>query len=304
MLDLYDIVCQALSNELEERLKEKFDSVTVKQEKVLQNNDVYMDALKVMIPEWKMEPRVYLEPLYEQLLAGGTVENLITQVLNTVNRDLAMMNEYKQVITKGNVEERIIYRLISKKSNKEFLKQVPWVPFLDMALVFWIYLGEEEERELCRLIKYENLKGIGLEKDQLYELARKNTPKLRPFVFSSIYDTLGYNVPAEIETGAQMYMLSSGDYCAGATCLAYDGVLKTISYQINPSGTDLLIIPSSTDEVLIVADEHDASRYLLFHQMVEYTNRTEVPANMVLSNNLYLYSSEKDEIRLWKQEER
>ena len=44
-----------------------------------------------------------------------------------------------------NLKGKIIYRLVNQKMNEVFLRSVPYMPFLDLAITFHILLETSEE---------------------------------------------------------------------------------------------------------------------------------------------------------------
>ena len=57
-------------------------------------------------------------------------------------------------------------------------------------------------------------------------------------------------------------------------------------------GDDIVILPSSRHEVLLIPQRQVNGKYEPFH-MVEMVNETEVSMEDRLSNSVYLYSREK-----------
>ena len=62
-------------------------------------------------------------------------------------------------------------------------------------------------------------------------------------------------------------------------------------------GSDLLILPSSVHEVLLLPDDGIQS-YDFYRRMVNEVNMTQVDLEEILSFNLYRYDREKEEIEM------
>lgn len=60
--------------------------------------------------------------------------------------------------------------------------------------------------------------------------------------------------------------------------------------------TDLLILPSSVHEVLLLPDDHK-QEYDHYRKMVQEVNTTQVDPEEILSFGLYRYDREKAEIQ-------
>ena len=88
------------------------------------------------------------------------------------------------------------------------------------------------------------------------------------------------------EAISPIYILSNADLFYGAACILYEGVLRKIALQL---GSDLLILPSSVHEVLIVPDESEWEKSEL-EWMVRGINREVVAEEDRLSDQIYRYS--------------
>ncbi len=91
-----------------------------------------------------------------------------------------------------------------------------------------------------------------------------------------------------------MYVLSNSSGLNGAGCLLYEGILKDFASCI---GSDLIILPSSIHEVLIIPYSKDIS----FDELAETVfsiNQEEVPEEDRLSNHIYFYSGSSDKLSI------
>ena len=94
------------------------------------------------------------------------------------------------------------------------------------------------------------------------------------------------------ETGlsVQLYLLTNQRGYNGATAIFYEGVLKEFAERV---GKDLIILPSSIHEVLLIPDDGTSS-YEMLSALVWEMNRSEVPRRDQLSDHIYRYLREKD----------
>ena len=87
-----------------------------------------------------------------------------------------------------------------------------------------------------------------------------------------------------------MFVLTNSENCNGASAIFYPDILNRVSMQ---TGTDLIILPSSTHEVILVPDD-GSFRVNDLERMVQNINRTEVAEKDQLSDHVYHYdASEK-----------
>ena len=96
------------------------------------------------------------------------------------------------------------------------------------------------------------------------------------------------------ETPAPFYVLSNRSGINGAACILYEDVLKNFADGVEKN---LIILPSSIHEVLLLPDDGDIS-YEEMSRLVTHINRSEVPEEDRLSNQVYLYSRETGEVTM------
>ncbi len=88
-----------------------------------------------------------------------------------------------------------------------------------------------------------------------------------------------------------MYVLTNTSRNFGAACITYPGVLKEFAREHN---SDFYIIPSSVHEVILILGEQMSVEEM--NLMVEEVNEREVDSIDVLSNHVYQYKRELEEI--------
>ena len=92
----------------------------------------------------------------------------------------------------------------------------------------------------------------------------------------------------------KMYILTNKDRHFGASCIVYNDVFKEIAKE---KESDLIIIPSSVHELIIILSEEDG-RIDEFNDMVSEVNKNHVLPQEILSDHVYIYDRLKDEIRI------
>ena len=80
----------------------------------------------------------------------------------------------------------------------------------------------------------------------------------------------------------------------GAGCILYKGCLRKLAEQHH---SDLIILPSSIHEVLLVCDKGEMN-YQELNEMGKCINKENVPMEDVLSDRIYRYSRADDKISL------
>lgn len=184
------------------------------------------------------------------------------------------------------VQERIVTRLINLESNREFLKDIPHIKIHDLAVVFYLLIRADEDEQMTTVISNTLLEYWRISVKELKAVAWKNSQKLMPSVFVPLERLFGESLP--------LYVLSHQHGLYGAVAMLYPGMLKEAAEEI---GSDLVVLPSSVNEVLLLPYEEGISLHDLRH-LVQFVNRTEVPEEERLSDNVYVYRQAEDTLEM------
>ncbi len=94
------------------------------------------------------------------------------------------------------------------------------------------------------------------------------------------------------ENDVKMYVLTNKEKMYGASAMLYSDEIAGLSERLN---SDILILPSSVHEVLLLPDDRE-HKYDFYRRMVKEVNTTQVDPEEILSYSLYRYSRKKAEI--------
>lgn len=290
-----DAVCSAVSLSLEKDL-------VVKKEKILKNNGILLDALCITSPSSSCTPIVYLEPLFEQFQKGTALEAITDSVLLCLKTEVPVSEELLfRLRDPGTAKEYIAYRLISRSSNEALLQDIPWIPFLDLAVVFFLHLGSDTNNQVSALIHNHQADLWDLSADELFLIASENTPRLFPAHIENLEHVIAQirpqaSLPADGPSFVPaLYLLTNHAGVHGASCILYENVLKDFADHME---SDILILPSSIHEVLLIAYTNAPNCEVIRH-MIHTVNREEVAPEEILSDELYIYSRSEHTIRIW-----
>ncbi|MEY8338184.1 DUF5688 family protein [Lachnospiraceae bacterium 62-35] len=101
----------------------------------------------------------------------------------------------------------------------------------------------------------------------------------------------GKNIPPNCPP---IHILTNTKGINGAYCMLYPGILKSFAEAVD---NDLIIIPSSIHEVLLIPGDPSSSSQDM-DELVQEINQNEVPKEEQLSSHTYLYSRLSDRIFL------
>jgi hypothetical protein len=263
----------------------------------LKNNNLLMDGLSFSEPSVNVSPTIYLNPYYAMYQDGRSFADIASMILQCHqqrdNMDLTFFTDYTRV------RQRIIYKLVNRQQNLQLLENIPYIPFLDLAIVFCYYLtgedfppmGDHNNGIIQIRNDHLNLWQVSLQK--LYQDALENTPvllaaELKPLhaLCSELIEQLGGKQP-ELPPmdDAPLYVLTNQRRYLGAGAMLYRQLLQTFADELQD---DLIILPSSIHEILLLPYSCGSSPQTLTDLVTE-VNAQEVPADEILSDHVYLY---------------
>lgn len=291
---LYETFMQTVKQQLQQRLGGECQ-LTIRS--VPKNNGLVLNGLCFCALHSKVSPTIYLESFYQKYRSGAPVEQILAEITGLYARSgLSAAFDPCLLEQPSYVRPRIAYRLIHASSNAGQLTQLPYRLLMDLAKVYYLYLGEDEGSQMTVPVSHQHLRLWNIDEAQLDRLADENTPRLFPAQICSILDILSDFAPgaAGLEEPAPFYVLTNQAGLGGAACMLYDGILKDFAKQM---GSDLLILPSSVHEVLLLPFEN-AGQIEGLCRMVSEINSQEVPEDERLSNQVYRYTSDSGQLSL------
>ena len=287
-----------VQREVEKRAGENY---RVKLNDVMKNNGVVLRGITLMQDDSNISPTIYLNPYYDAYENGDTtLGTVIDEVIDTyesnkINRSIDM----KFFLNYETVKSRIIFKLINTEKNRELLRDVPYIPFHDLSIVFQCLVSEERFGNASILIHNVHLQLWKVNARELYECALENTPLLQGYELADMntvleeMKALGGIDDEEIEDMQQevpMYVLSNKSRINGASCILYKDILKDFAMVVDK---DLYVLPSSIHEVILLPSDGTQESEQL-KEMVREINQSQVEKEEVLSDSVYYYRRSDD----------
>lgn len=254
------------------------------------NNGVILDGLSIRRQGQKVAPAIYMDACYREYLDGRSLKGICDQILECCQEtdfeakfDTDFFTDYEKVRT------TLVYKVINAEKNRELLKKIPHLPYLDLAIVFYCLLTDTPVGNATVLIHNSHLNLWNIRCADLYRDAKENTERLLPARLSGMAEVIrelsgGMEEPED--TGVPMYVLTNVQKSLGAACILYKDMLKTCADRF---GEAFYVLPSSVHEVILVpASAVENQKELI--AMVRDINQTQVRDTEILSDNIYLYS--------------
>ena len=291
-------------------------------QKVRKTNNIILTGITITQKEKNIAPTIYLEPYFEIYSSGMTFGEIIKRVIkvyedNKWNHDIDVdfFNDYESV------KKKVCYKLINYELNEELLKEVPYIRYLDLAIVFYCIIVNDYIGNGSILIHNNHMKLWKVDTDILLQDAHNNMPRIYPPELKSMTDVMKEMFRQEKEdnceyecqskqdisfsssvvctqieqmeeSSLQMYVLTNKSRLHGAAVILYENILSDMAMFFE---NDLYILPSSVHEVIIVPKYEDVDEAYL-SQMVNEVNETQLRTEEVLANHAYLYLQEEKQI--------
>lgn len=269
---------------------------TVFIQSVAKNNGIKLDGLVIMKRGMNIAPTIYLNYYYHKYIKEGDMETVCGQIMEDYKSGCPTEPINTEFFTNfENVRSQVVYKLINFEKNLELLDEVPYVRFLDLAVVFCCLLPTADEiQNASILIRSNHMELWGISLEELVELSQSNTPRLLGYELRDLSDVLCEGGIPTNSAEYPMFVLTSRSHMHGACCILYGNLLKSFAERMQ---TDLFILPSSIHEVILLPAQTKEPMESL-SEMVREINDTEIAAEDVLADHVYYYSRIQDSISM------
>ncbi len=292
----YDEFKEACRHGITERLGGGCEVTLVQ---VYKNNSVCLDGLVIRQADSPLGPNLYLNREYDAYLNGkelaAVIDDLLTGYRNFLKTtclpgDLSF--EFEQI------QDRIIYCLVARESNREILSQSPHLEYLDLAILFQCLITADDTGIGTVRITNEHMAYWNATPQTLYDCAAKNTPRLLPPRLFPMSEILVY------AASSPMYVLTNTFGLQGASCILYDDILKEFAktagsgfYLLPSSIHEFLLLPPSRDSSGLPSDEELAEEKDALSEIVREINSTRLKPEDVLTDHVYYYDPDTNTLR-------
>ncbi len=292
------------ANEIKARLEDMFPGAEFNVAEVTKNNDEIMIGLSVKNSVNDYTPQVYLNDFYEKFKAGKkTIEEIaliVQQVFDSQNSEPWTVINVNTLREWKTLKSKLIIKLVGMENNKEYLKDAIYKKVCDnLAAVVFILFDKKEDGLITSKLTKEQFETLDISMSEVIETAIANTEKILPVKIKKMSELLSeqmgcdiFELPPEEDI---MYVMSNSIMVNGAATLIYPNVLR--DFCVEHGLERVIILPSSIHETILVFPntmmEDDELKCL-----VTEVNGEVVKNQDVLSNDVYVYTVEDDEIHV------
>ncbi|MBO4903690.1 MAG: hypothetical protein J5367_00550 [Lachnospiraceae bacterium] len=283
--DFLDAVC--------EYINESAVDVTVSVHSALKNNGVKLSGLSFKREGYNASPTIYMDNYYVDYLNGSDVSEIGNRLLAlyhenelSINLDMSFFDDYERI------RGKLFIKLINMSRNEEFLREVPYEQFLDLAIVAYVRINDRKIGNGLIMVRNEHLKVWNVDDKTVLDQAKKNTHDCDGYKLRHIMDVISEfsvhraGLSEEGKWDFPMYVATNERMTNGAAVLTMSDKLSEFAGVI---GGDYYVIPSSVHELIIVGrSEQESSQDI--NEMIRQVNATQLGPDDVLSDHVYMYS--------------
>ena len=261
--------------------------VEMKQKRVWKNNGASYEGLVIEKLEEELSPVISLDKCYEDFEAGISMKEISEQVLKEYRKTAGKVSLLSQqdIWSYERIKDRLYVEIVNKEWNKQYLEHKYYVPFLDLAVVYYIdtqadYKDAPSHRGTA--VTKDIFKIWSVEPEVIWKQVLENMEKESRFLMVIV--TEKENSLITFEDAVQKNQ--------GALTLLQRGILDEAKEKI---GESFYILPVSIFELMIVPESQADEVEEMKKAIIE--SNTEMPAEYLLSNSVYYYR-EKGEVEI------
>lgn len=250
-----------------------------------------------------IDPDVDVHYWYERYLKGASLDEALTELAEAVLAGAQKTEPMKEAMDFDKVKENVFCQLINTEQNKELLKTVPHREFNDLSIIYvWLVRDNSEGRMYSSKVTDDMAEHIGLNEQELYQLAMENTKRILPAVIKPMSevieelmgDAMSDSLREDMEEDpTPLYVISNSMRYYGASAILFEEGLQDLAEKY---GEDFYIIPSSIHECIALPKSRMELEEVA--EMVYEINMTQVELQDRLSNEVYQYDQNTREVTI------
>ena len=261
--------------------------VEMKQKRVWKNNGASYEGLVIEKLEEELSQVVSLDNCYEDFRAGISVQEISEQILKEYRKAVGNVSLLSQqdIWSYERIKARLYVEMVNRKWNEQYLEHKYYVPFLDLAVVYYIdtqldYKNAPEHRGTA--VTKDIFKIWSVEPEVIWKQVLENMGKESLFLMLVVTE----------EENSLMTFEDAFQKNQGALALLQKSILDEAKKKLEEP---FYILPVSIFELMIVPESQADEVEEMKKAIIESNH--EMPVEYLLSNNVYYYG-EKEEVEI------
>ena len=279
----------------------------------MRNNGILEKCICVDIPGCNMSPSIGTLSIYEHYREFDDLDKIVSALSKKIIEDKNRQIDTMSVLSKENILNSTYLMVINAKSNQKLLSETPhyFIAEGELAVIPRLNISITEKSGFI-IIKNDLLPKLQMTGDEIRQVAKINTSSQNLFEINSL---LSVTMQAMEENGEDIaddfsefftentpktFVITNKDKKLGACCIACPEVIGT---AIEKMGIDCYILPSSIHEVILVEKRGGSEDLEYLRDCVKQVNRQSIPANEILSDQVFQYNSKTRKIEIARTEQ-
>lgn len=242
------------------------------------------------------------EGLFEDLKKFALEEAIKTALKeaeeNRIFVNFSVLKDWEQA------KKRLFMELVNQERNADILQKKPYLPFLDLAIRFWVRIGTYQGKGIACLVTWEWMAEWDVTLEELYLEAGRTLLEQESILICHIERSIeGYLQEGQEpdETRCPLYIMTTKEGYLGAVAMLAKTRLH--NFAVEKQAKRVYLIPSSVHEVLLVPDWGCQAEAL--KKMLREVNDTMLEEKFILSYHIYQYDIVTEEITdVYKEQEK
>ena len=286
-------IMRLITDSVKERLGDGYKITT---QDVTKNNGLVLKGLTIKHGTENICPTIYLNSFVDDYLNNVPLEKIVEHIIHIYQEHKSDYYDISYFCCFEKIKGKIIYQLINTDKNKDLLKVIPSISYLDLSIIFKVIVDSPNATGISTItINNSYLEMWNVTVTDIHLLAKENTPRLMPAKIKNIFNIMQELCPGNMkeifsfDNALPMYVLTNTNCVNGSCCILYPNVLANFADAVD---SDIYVLPSSVHETILLTGipNHLDTSYL--KQMVSEVNTTEVSDEEILSDSVYLFSKE------------
>ena len=182
-------------------------------------------------------------------------------------------------------KEKICYLIMNPEIDGIGLSEIPSRVFYDMVIVYAIPMKGSNNKMVATLVNNEMMNAWNVTENDLYNYARKNTPKL---LVAKTDTCLDHSFIKEQEDIENCLIISNEQHTHGSTTILYEDFLKNIADE---NEGFMYVIPYSVEETVVIISNKKIDKKKLYSEIKK-------EKELILSSFVYEYNRETNQLEL------
>ncbi|MBR3533890.1 MAG: hypothetical protein IKN80_08435 [Clostridiales bacterium] len=296
---------------------EEFEGYEVKTMPVVKRGktlDGFTFSPKNSVKAPTVQPTYYFEDIYKSYQSSRDIMVELCNVADSMKKALIKGRSISSGLNLDAVKKNVVAELVNPGTASIYINDVPHRPFLDLCIIYRWVITSDDTGVYSSIIDNRLMDMTGLDEEELYSSAMKNTcrllsPKIKSFD-SVVRSVLRKNGQSEAQIRKtigktdpekRVYMLTNKSGFRASSGIIFEEVREKIALKAE---SDYFIVPTSVNECLIVPVVSGIPPECLIEMLRESNECYLSDGEQMLSSSLYFCDADNFMISVFNMEEK